>query len=1841
MKEDGVRMRRIKKWMSLLLAMAMLVTAVPQTAYATEAGKMDAEEQIVLEVNDEAEAETESATEEAPEMGETSEDETILEEEASQEKSETEEATEPAEDVLEESSDVEAPPESEEIPEEEEFDSEDIRTELPEVTEEVAEETVDTDYHIIEPITETYINPLYADEIDESDLRQPSETGIATVQDEIEYYTSIEAAGAEMREQFKNRTEQITFGYRTSEGYDGLMKEISGEALKHTGIADEGDYMKWQYGGWEGKISGYTTDGVYYLTLTYTVTYYTTASQEAEMNSKVEDVLNTLNVNERSDYEKVSAVYDYICGNVKYDYTNLEDNTYKLKHTAYAALINGTSVCQGYAVLFYRLALELDVDARLISGIGNGGAHGWNIVRLKGKYYNLDSTWDANYAPGNYKYFLKSTENFVNHTHAAEYDSEEFNEAYPMSLTDYSVQYENNDLLYTQNLAWDDDGNILGIWKNDGTDEYVSLTGGESLRDEAVESIDLNSKDETAYMEIPAAHLALFSKEYDPETGGYTYTAVKAESVETSAGLKVVPKNDCYLEISAENPGVYALSYEGYSMNITVGWPDAGFYKAAEVSGATLMTADCFRHNNDHSDLYLILDQKEGHSVALAQENPFEVSNENGALTLADCLSWESVGDNIYKISINSNMNEGFELRVNYVRSWPVENPEYEEPDSRSIWVDKAEDSGLALACDLKFDEEGSILGIYQSGRESDDEYLEKELWADSLNENGEAIDHSWPRDGAVQYDIPEIWIAAFLAQYQIDAEDGANPYIYTTLTADDIVVSDEDNITCEKAGDYLHITSETGGSYTLSYTVDGITYTQQVIMGIPDTGFYRTAEKNAESFISDWHYSYNSSEREFYLLYDKTRDEYESGNLTWRINGEADFGHIMTEDMSQGNQGIVKVTVAEGLLENFDLRVEVPYSSDEDYYSLEIAIWVERGQDTGLVFLDYLDRDGEGNVIGPNEEASYSLVGETYYPDIPGGTFALAYSSYDEEEGVWNYTPLKKGDVSFAGNGIELTYNDADGYYFCVNALDCISGTFTYTAEDGMTYELPIEFRYPEVGFYYDETCTELVDGNFAYASEGDTVYLYANSRDENQEIRIESVGYEEKSAEYVPVEGADGLYAISFDQFETAGDFELYVDYAFCDIGAGLDECNWQDSRSIFCRKNGLVLVSDLKLDDNGNMLGIYPSGRTDNETYFDKNEWISAMADDRIDHSWARDGEQTYCIPETCFTVFLSEYDMNTDEYIYTSLDPAQITISSGNGNAVVWENRGDYIYVNSLSGGNLTLKYSAGDKTYTQKMVMGLPGAGFYNTAERSINSFISSWDYTYGDEAREFYLIYDAVRDGDKQAPEPFWRINGSENTNAADYIDIASVSSENSEWRIYKITVAKDCTEDFNLEAGIVYQSAANEEDRYDEWSGIHVIPAKNVSELTVGTVSEQEYTGEVLEPLVMVKDGDVVLERGADYTVAYRNNINVGTTSVLITGRGDYTGTQTITFMITARSIDNASIDAIADQTYTGRAITPAVVVKDGSRTLVSGTDYTVSYSNNVNVGTAKVVINGKGNYAGNISKTFLISGKNGLFYDASSNNWYWYQNGKIAANYTSVVPYNGNWYYVKNGKLDWSYTGIAPNENGWWRIEKGVVNFNFTGLAQNENGWWYLKNGKVDFKYNSVVAYNGSWWYVKNGKLDFGYTGLAQNANGWWYINKGKVDFTYSSVVAYNGSWWYVKNGKLDFGYTGLAQNANGWWYINKGKVDFTYSSVVAYNGSWWYVKNGKLDFGYTGVAQNANGWWYIKSGKLDWTYTGVGENANGWWYICKGALEWNYTGNVIYKGKVYSVVKGKVIH
>ena len=139
-------------------------------------------------------------------------------------------------------------------------------------------------------------------------------------------------------------------------------------------------------------------------------------------------------------------------------------------------------------------------------------------------------------------------------------------------------------------------------------------------------------------------------------------------------------------------------------------------------------------------------------------------------------------------------------------------------------------------------------------------------------------------------------------------------------------------------------------------------------------------------------------------------------------------------------------------------------------------------------------------------------------------------------------------------------------------------------------------------------------------------------------------------------------------------------------------------------------------------------------------------------------------------------------------------------------------------------------------------------------------------------------------------------------------------------------------------------------------------------------STSTYAYDGKAKTPSVTVKVGGKTLKNDTDYTVSYSNNTKVGTAKVTITGKGNYTGSVSKTYSI-KNNFKKATISGISNKSYTGKNITQSITVKYNGKTLKNGTDYTVSYSSNKNIGTATVKVTGKGSYAGTITKTFKIN--------------------------------------------------------------------------------------------------------------------------------------------------------------------------------------------------------------------------------------------------------------------------
>lgn len=179
-------------------------------------------------------------------------------------------------------------------------------------------------------------------------------------------------AAAVLREGLKNREMLIDVSFTTDlDSFDGtsvsakeLANRIMELAYAHTGVPDEGDYLRFSLWHIEPSSVNFTqlADG-WQFSFTYYAVYFTTAEQEAELDAEIAALVESLGLkSDLTDYQKISGIYNYICSNIVYDYEHLEDTTYGLQWSAYAAVVNKTAVCQGYATLFYRLALESGID---------------------------------------------------------------------------------------------------------------------------------------------------------------------------------------------------------------------------------------------------------------------------------------------------------------------------------------------------------------------------------------------------------------------------------------------------------------------------------------------------------------------------------------------------------------------------------------------------------------------------------------------------------------------------------------------------------------------------------------------------------------------------------------------------------------------------------------------------------------------------------------------------------------------------------------------------------------------------------------------------------------------------------------------------------------------------------------------------------------------------------------------------------------------------------------------------------------------------------------------------------------------------------------------------------------------------------------------------------------------------------------------------------------------------------------------------------------------------------------------------------------------------------------
>lgn len=151
-----------------------------------------------------------------------------------------------------------------------------------------------------------------------------------------------------------------------------------------------------------------------------------------EAKLKLYRVIPTITNPGMTDEEKVKAVHDWLCRNIHYGYIRYigTDEVAADSYTASGPMNYETAVCSGYAEAFKRFMDYMGIDSKYVEGTGynslypNGGSHAWNQVKIDGKWYNMDVTWDdpVNGDSGvvnSYDYYLNNSSEFSN-SHVAE-----------------------------------------------------------------------------------------------------------------------------------------------------------------------------------------------------------------------------------------------------------------------------------------------------------------------------------------------------------------------------------------------------------------------------------------------------------------------------------------------------------------------------------------------------------------------------------------------------------------------------------------------------------------------------------------------------------------------------------------------------------------------------------------------------------------------------------------------------------------------------------------------------------------------------------------------------------------------------------------------------------------------------------------------------------------------------------------------------------------------------------------------------------------------------------------------------------------------------------------------------------------------------------------------------------------------------------------------------------------------------------------------------------------------------------------------------------------------------
>ena len=195
---------------------------------------------------------------------------------------------------------------------------------------------------------------------------------------EYETVTTLAEVGQRVLQSVYDRESVVQIRYRgDTENLTRALEQMLEEILASD------DYLRYSIYRWGYGYRGYAGDVV----LTFSFQYWTTLGQENYVDKRIKEILSEIIKPGMSTDERQKAIHDYIVTNVAYDQSFS-------RYSAYDALAEGKTVCQGYALLAYKMLKEAGIENLIISGTAGGQNHAWNLVRIRGNWYHMDVTWD-------------------------------------------------------------------------------------------------------------------------------------------------------------------------------------------------------------------------------------------------------------------------------------------------------------------------------------------------------------------------------------------------------------------------------------------------------------------------------------------------------------------------------------------------------------------------------------------------------------------------------------------------------------------------------------------------------------------------------------------------------------------------------------------------------------------------------------------------------------------------------------------------------------------------------------------------------------------------------------------------------------------------------------------------------------------------------------------------------------------------------------------------------------------------------------------------------------------------------------------------------------------------------------------------------------------------------------------------------------------------------------------------------------------------------------------------------------------------------------------------------